>query len=115
MLLEEGEYPDLEALGLNKVHSLRFIQDDLSAPELTLVSSTDFSEETPAWCQSDKNVQLIKCVSVGNAGIWAVKAKDESVWCRMHESNGKTTGKVGPDSGKGDGWAKIQASLQIRC
>ena len=31
-----------------------------------------------------------------------------SVWCRMHEENGKAVKKVKPDAGMGDGWTRIQ-------
>ena len=113
VLLEEGLYPDAEAVGVAKVGSLKYITDDLTSPEMTIASSTDFNEDTSAWCPADKNVQLIKCVSVGGAGVWAVKAKDDTVWCRMNETNGKATGKVAADSGKGDGWTKIQASCKF--
>jgi hypothetical protein len=63
-------------------------------------------EESP-WVRADINVQLMKAVSVGPGGIFAVKAKDESVWCRCYEENGKPAGKVAMDEAQGDGWNKI--------
>ena len=53
-------------------------------------------------------------MSVGRGGIWAIKAKDESVWCRMHESaaTGKTAGKVVQDTTQGNTWVKIQVRLR---
>ena len=51
----------------------------------------------------------MKCVSVGDGGIWAVRAKDETIWVRVHEQGGKPAGKVVQDSGTaGDGWTKLQ-------
>ena len=34
-----------------------------------------------------------------------------SVWCRMHEENGKAVKKVKPDAGMGDGWTRIQVGF----
>ena len=50
----------------------------------------------------------MKCVSVGAGGVWAVKAKDDSIWVRMHERLGKQIGKVDWNSGKtGEGWLRV--------
>lgn len=67
---------------------------------------TEANMEQSPWEHADLNVQLMKYVSVGPAGIFASQAKDESVWCRFNLSNGKPTTKVAMDK-KGDGWNKI--------
>ena len=47
-------------------------------------------------------------VSVGPGGIFAVKAKDDSVWYRTYEQTGKPVGKVLPDTDHGALWNRIQ-------
>ena len=55
----------------------------------------------------------MKYVSVGKGGIFAVKAKDDSVWYRTFEQGGKPVGKVLPDNDDhGVLWSKIQVMPQ---
>jgi len=119
VMAESGSYPDVtENLGpwCDSPASIKFIADDFNAPEIVLVSSTDFdAAESTEWRRADLNVQLIKCVSVGKGGIWAIKSKDDSVWCRMHSESGAgkpPPGKVAPDTTPGDSWTKIQGGLR---
>ena len=57
----------------------------------------------------------MKCVSVGQGGIWGVRAKDETIWVRMHENNSKPVGKVKQDTGTpGEGWARVTVRKKIR-
>ena len=49
----------------------------------------------------------MKCISVGTAGVWAVRAKDDTIWIRMNEENSKPIGKVAPDGGMGQGWTRL--------
>jgi hypothetical protein len=50
-------------------------------------------------------------VSVGKGGIFAVKAKDDSVWYRTYEQGGKPAGKVQPNTVHGALWNKIQVGF----
>jgi hypothetical protein len=43
-----------------------------------------------------------------SGGIFAVKAKDDTVWYRTYEQAGKPAGKVLPDTDHGALWNKIQ-------
>ena len=70
--------------------------------------STSFSADTSKWLRADFAVELMRHVSVGPGGIFAVKAKDDSVWYRTYEQAGKPTGKVLPDTDHGVLWNKIQ-------
>ena len=36
-----------------------------------------FADETPPWTRADANVKLMRTISVGQGGIWAVNAKDD--------------------------------------
>ena len=54
------------------------------------------------------DVNTMKCVSVGEAGVWGVKAKDESVWVRSYSQDGKAAGKVPVDKDAGADWMKLQ-------
>lgn len=111
VFLEEGRYSETESFEIPTCPtSLKFVQDDMNSPELYLASSTNFcdeSNEEAPWIRADVNVQLLKYVSVGPGGIFAIKAKDESVWARFYESGGKPTSKVAMDTDKGDGWNRI--------
>ena len=69
-----------------------------------------FPEDSTEWIRADQSVQLMKHVSVGEGGIFSVKAKDDTVWYRTYEQGGKPTGKVLQDTDKGDTWNKIQVS-----
>ena len=53
-------------------------------------------------------MNTMKCVSVGEAGVWGVKAKDESVWVRSYSQDGKAAGKVPMDKDAGADWMKLQ-------
>ena len=59
------------------------------------------------WRKVD-DVNTMKCVSVGEAGVWGVKAKDESVWVRSYSQDGKAAGKVPMDKDAGADWMKLQ-------
>ena len=55
----------------------------------------------------------MKCISVGEAGIWGCRAKDDTIWVRMHEQNNKPVGKVQQDSGStGEGWNRVNGNLR---
>ena len=69
------------------------------------VSDSNIAESP--WVRADLNVQLMKYISVGPAGIFVSHAKDESVWGRVHMQSGKPTTKVNMDEGRGDGWNKL--------
>ncbi len=50
---------------------------------------------------------------MGEAGIWGVRAKDETIWVRMHEQNNKPTSKVQQDSGStGEGWTRVNGGVR---
>ena len=36
-----------------------------------------FADETPPWTKADASVKLMRTISVGQGGIWAVNAKDD--------------------------------------
>ena len=55
----------------------------------------------------------MKYVSVGNGGIFASQAKDDSIWCRFFMDNNKPSTKAKLTE-KGDGWSKI-ANVSIIC
>ena len=88
VLAESGSYSDV-ALDLGEwcvnPGSVRFINEDFNAPEIHLVSSPQYKADNPEWKRADSNVTnatLMKSISVGNGGVWAVNAKDNSVMCR---------------------------------
>ncbi len=54
-------------------------------PEIQLMSGTQYKSDNPEWRRADSNVTnatLMKCISVGNGGVWAINAKDNGVMCR---------------------------------
>jgi hypothetical protein len=67
-----------------------------------------FSADSSKWIRADFSVELMRHVSVGKGGIFAVKAKDDSVWYRTYEQGGKPAGKVQPNTDHGALWNKIQ-------
>jgi len=116
ILIENGSYGDVCAdLGewCTNPGSVRFINEDFNAPEIQLMSSTQYKADNPVWqrADGDRNVNstLMKSISVGNGGIWAVNAKDNSVMCRLIDPS--VNKKLSPDSpdAPGSGWMKIQA------
>ncbi len=70
-----------------------------------------FAADSSKWIKADFAVELMKHVSVGKGGVFAVKAKDDSVWYRTYEQGGKPVGKVLPDTDHGALWSKIQVSV----
>ena len=75
--------------------------------------TSSISADTSQWLRADFAVELMRHVSVGPGGIFAVKAKDDSVWYRTYEQAGKPTGKVVPDTDHGVLWNKIQVGSLV--
>ncbi len=72
-----------------------------------------FAGEASEFVMLDPQDQM-KYISVGEAGVWAIRAKDETIWVRVHERNGKPTGKVLWDEGEtGEGWQRVSVSALI--
>ena len=81
--------------------------------KLYLTMTSSISADTSQWLRADFAVELMRHVSVGPGGIFAVKAKDDSVWYRTYEQAGKPTGKVVPDTDHGVLWNKIQVGSLV--
>ena len=58
-------------------------------PEIQLMTGTQYKSDNPEWRRADANMTnatLMKCISVGNGGVWAINAKDNGVMCRLEKS-----------------------------
>lgn len=106
---EEGRYKVIEFMcDLKKTGSAKQLQDDLGSPEISLFSPSRFTG-TYEWEKIDDPTTM-KWVSVGKAGIWAARAKDDSLWVRT--ADGKPGGKTEADSDQGSVWMKMQGSAK---
>ena len=50
------------------------------------MTGTQYKSDNPEWRRADANMTnatLMKCISVGNGGVWAINAKDNGVMCRL--------------------------------
>ena len=57
-------------------------------PEIQLMTGTQYKSDNPEWRRADANMTnatLMKCISVGNGGVWAINAKDNGVMCRLEK------------------------------
>jgi len=118
VLAESGSYPDaaqdlvpwLKDGVDTTIGSVKFISEDMNGPEIQLMTGTQYKSDNPEWRRADANVTnatLMKCISVGNGGVWAINAKDNGVMCRLVDPS--VNKKLSPDSSDpGNGWMKIQ-------
>jgi len=103
--LEEGRYEDQSSMGLPgdlKVCSAKYKKESLSNPQITLFNQATFKDESCSWEKLQEGTK-IRCVSVGGAGVWAVK-QDYTVSYMDGTGHGS--------AGIGTGWTNVMAKMR---
>jgi len=104
-ILEEGRYEDMSTLGLPaeyKVSSVKYKKESLANPQITLFNYANFKDETVEYRKEMEGTK-IKWMSLGNAGVWAVK-NDYTVLYREGTGHGMGV--------QGTAWTAIMGKMR---